>query len=421
MKTKLLLFSILLCVVFQVQEAQSKDKNETHNFKIVGKTELTNFQGYKVVEYDSLSMDHLYVTTYTNKGGRIISKKQYLFKGDKFDLSKSYQVYIDRKEILIDGVYTFYKEDGSLLKTLHYLNGELLFQNLYYPNGQKQAMLSGANKLNGAFKTWYPGGQLSFSGNYKDSLKNGDFEQFSETGTSLKKGFYKEGKHISGDIVVPDIVYTTPEVPAKYPNGDEALDQYFKKKSAEINFLKNIPWGRFIELQLNVDKKGKITDIHTPGSTDSLDLEIVKAVLNPLPEFSPAQEENIPVDSELKLSLLLTPEQVRLQLKDQDKDSTKNLEMPQFPGGESAIRKLITKNLSYPAFALKNGIQGKVFVYFVVQEDGSIGNIAISKSVHPTLDGEAVRVIKNMPKWIPGTKDGKAVKVAYIVPINFVL
>ena len=71
--------------------------------------------------------------------------------------------------------------------------------------------------------------------------------------------------------------------------------------------------------------------------------------------------------------------------------------------------------------ALENGIQGKVFVEFVIEKDGSITNVRVLRSVDPSLDKEAIRVVSSMPKWKPGKQRGKAVRVSYTVPINFKL
>ena len=96
-------------------------------------------------------------------------------------------------------------------------------------------------------------------------------------------------------------------------------------------------------------------------------------------------------------------------------------DMPEFPGGEAALRQYIAGAVKYPADAVKNGIQGKVYVTFVVAKDGSIANANIARGVSPSLDGEALRVINNLPKWKPGTQRGIAVNVSYTVPINFKL
>ena len=96
-------------------------------------------------------------------------------------------------------------------------------------------------------------------------------------------------------------------------------------------------------------------------------------------------------------------------------------DMPEFPGGPSALTKFLNSSITYPVVAQENGVKGKVFVGFIVDIDGSITNATITRGVDPSLDKEALRVILSMPKWKPGKQDGKPVRVSYTVPINFQL
>lgn len=96
-------------------------------------------------------------------------------------------------------------------------------------------------------------------------------------------------------------------------------------------------------------------------------------------------------------------------------------DMPEFPGGEMALRTYIANQIKYPVIAQENGIQGKVYVTFVVGKDGSVSNASIARGVDPSLDKEALRVIGTLPKWKPGKQRGKPVNVSYTVPINFQL
>ena len=93
--------------------------------------------------------------------------------------------------------------------------------------------------------------------------------------------------------------------------------------------------------------------------------------------------------------------------------------MPKFPGGESGMMKFLTENVKYPKEALDKGITGRVLVEFVVERDGSINDVKIMKSVDPILDNEAIRIVKAMPKWEPGTMNGKAVRVKHTLPVTF--
>ena len=108
-------------------------------------------------------------------------------------------------------------------------------------------------------------------------------------------------------------------------------------------------------------------------------------------------------------------------------DTTKNVvydvteTMPQFPGGQGVMMKYLAANIKYPASAVKAKKQGRVIVAFVIQKDGSVTNARIVRSVDPELDAEALRIVKAMPNWTPGTQDGKPVNVNYTIPVVFSL
>ncbi len=94
-------------------------------------------------------------------------------------------------------------------------------------------------------------------------------------------------------------------------------------------------------------------------------------------------------------------------------------QMPSYPGGPSALMQYLSKNIKYPVIAEENGIQGRVICTFVVERDGSVTDVRVAKSVDPSLDKEAVRVVSSMPKWIPGKQNGSAVRVKYTLPVTF--
>lgn len=94
-------------------------------------------------------------------------------------------------------------------------------------------------------------------------------------------------------------------------------------------------------------------------------------------------------------------------------------QMPSFPGGDAALLSWLKDNLRYPVVAQENGVQGRVIVSFVVERDGSITDVQVARSKDPSLDKEAVRVVKSMPKWNPGKQNGSTVRVKYNLPVNF--
>ena len=94
-------------------------------------------------------------------------------------------------------------------------------------------------------------------------------------------------------------------------------------------------------------------------------------------------------------------------------------EMPHFPGGPAALQAFLSSNTKYPVVAQENGVQGRVIVSFVVERDGSITDVKVVRSVDPSLDREATRVVRSMPRWSPGKQNGSAVRVKYTVPVVF--
>ena len=96
-------------------------------------------------------------------------------------------------------------------------------------------------------------------------------------------------------------------------------------------------------------------------------------------------------------------------------------DMPAFPGGMDAMIQFLSSNIQYPADAQKQKVDGRVLVNFVVEKDGSITEVKVIKPAFPSLDAEAIRVVKAMPKWKPGYQNGQAVRVQFAMPINFSL
>ena len=117
---------------------------------------------------------------------------------------------------------------------------------------------------------------------------------------------------------------------------------------------------------------------------------------------------------------LLSNEEVKVG----NADSNENVfevvdQMPSFPGGTAALMQWLSNHIKYPKEAEDEEVQGRVICTFVVEKDGSISNVRVVRSVAPSLDKEAVRVLKAMPKWIPGMHKGESVRVKYLTPVTF--
>ncbi|ASB49259.1 energy transducer TonB [Alkalitalea saponilacus] len=96
-------------------------------------------------------------------------------------------------------------------------------------------------------------------------------------------------------------------------------------------------------------------------------------------------------------------------------------EMPEFPGGIQALQRYLAQSIRYPVIAQENGIQGRVYIQFVINQNGEVTNATVLRGVDPSLDREALRVVQAMPNWTPGRQRNRPVRVSYTVPINFVL
>lgn len=94
-------------------------------------------------------------------------------------------------------------------------------------------------------------------------------------------------------------------------------------------------------------------------------------------------------------------------------------QMPSFPGVYSALMQYLANNIKYPVVAQEKRIQGRVVTSFIVERDGSISNVGVTRGVHPILDREAMRVVRSMPRWTPGKQNGQTVRVKYNVPVSF--
>ena len=94
-------------------------------------------------------------------------------------------------------------------------------------------------------------------------------------------------------------------------------------------------------------------------------------------------------------------------------------QMPTYEGGDAALLKYLTDSVKYPELAKKHGGQGRVVIGFIVEKDGSLTDVKVLRHVDIALDAEALRVVKGMPKWIPGCQDEQLVRVRYNVPVSF--
>ena len=144
-------------------------------------------------------------------------------------------------------------------------------------------------------------------------------------------------------------------------------------------------------------------------------------VLNVVEDDVEVEEIEINTEDDKDVEVVIAPP-VEAPVEEEEEDVVFQVveTMPEFPGGPQALFKYLADNVKYPVIAQENGIQGRVICQFVVNKDGSIVDVvAVRSSGEASLDKEAIRVIKSMPKWKPGKQRGKPVRVKYTVPVNF--
>lgn len=235
--------------------------------------------------------------------------------------------------------------------------------------------------------------------------------------TNSKPVITVEKDSIESEVEEVVFCYVTEKMPI-FPGGDAEL---FKFISTNIQYpnsaIKNKLQGKVI-VQFTINANGKIenTKVVRSLSTDC-DNEAIRLV-NKFPQWTPGQQrgKNVAVKYTLPINFKLTDKIINTDLK----EICFVEQMPIFPGGDLEMFKFIQNNMKIrPVEMCYAGISGRVVCKFIVERNGNITNIEIVRSLDSTLDKEAVRIIQSMPKWVPGKQNGKAVRVNYILPINF--
>ena len=264
----------------------------------------------------------------------------------------------------------------------------------------------------------------------------------------------KKGKEMAETPIksVPDsVVFQIVEEMPDFPGGVQALMDYLSKNvryPAEAHAIG--AQGRVI-VSFIVKKDGSISDTKVERSVNPyLDKE-AERVIAAMPKWKPGKQRGqavnvkfsvpvsfklsgpeLPKAEEIKQSDLdevvvvgygpqedSTPGAVGVKGENADQAFTVVETMPKFPGGQAGLMHYLAKSVKYPTIAQKNKEQGKVIVQMIVGTDGSLSNVKVLRSVSPSLDAEAIRVVGNMPKWEPGMQKGQAVPVKYTLPITF--
>lgn len=240
---------------------------------------------------------------------------------------------------------------------------------------------------------------------------------------------------VQDTVDISNAVFEIVEVMPVFPGGMSALMKYIGEniKYPEEAKKKNMQGRVYVAFIVNQD--GSISDTRIiRGASPLLDAEALR-VIGSMPKWKPGMQKgkavrvqySVPVVFSLKKqkggditahSAQFVPKEIK-----PDANGIYEVaeEMPQFPGGMGKLMEYISKNMQYPAEAQKQKVEGRVVVQMVVDAEGNVTNPRILQGVNPLLDKEALRLMKDMPKWTPGKQNGEAVAVKYTLPVMFQL
>jgi TonB family protein len=286
----------------------------------------------------------------------------------------------------------------------------------------------------------YVGQQYIITNSFNYSLIKKRIKMMSKIRSSKLAGF----KYISGFIVALALVvgfgceqklnlndepiFFKVDAMPEFPGGVVEMHKYIATSIQYPATARNNEVEGRVYVSFVIDSKGDVANAKIAKGVDpALNKEALR-VIEEMPVWKPGYQQGVPVNVSFTVPINFT-----LQKKDSNtfvsRDSTNDdaplffivEEMPEYPGGEEALHNYIDNSLNYPEAAKKSGIQGRVYVTFVVDKYGKPVKARIARGVDPSLDREALRIIRNMPTWKPGKQRGKNVNVSFTVPVNFIL
>lgn len=392
-------------------------------------------------------------------------KYEFITKLKKFD-AKKFHSYKNNNEFIIDGKYVEFFDNGDTLKITKFKNGiierhlhynkyktleselliitpkERLFS-LYYPNGIKKMQFRLVNNEKDGEEThFFDNGNIKLRIQNKNNQHDGELTEYYLDSKIKRMDKYENNTLISKacfDIEGDSCVYTS--LIDTFKLIDQQNQLFALRSNPKIKeYLKR----HSISFSCLLANDNRLSSIERGSSPDSI-FEIIYDWATKRVSWKSEKYSDTPVIVKLNFHItsntsnyfvLRRPYNANINnhaylpiyeimAYDREMDEAPYVmvdDMPQFNGkNPDNARLYVAKNLKYPEEAAKLGIQGRVYLQFIVAKDGSIKEVSILRGVHPLLDNEAIRVIKSMPKWRPGYHKGKPVNVQFTFPVNFVV
>ena len=204
---------------------------------------------------------------------------------------------------------------------------------------------------------------------------------------------------------------------ATYPGGLEAIRKYLVK-----NFVRPLECSDIegnMEVAFIVDEEGKVSMVEVTKSLHpKLDKALTQVFMN-MPKWQPAMRDGKPRQMRFTMPLHYFQHIGLVDGEEVYDEKGQLVTMPQFPGGKEKLREFLSKNVKYPVECEASGITGRVVVGFVVEKDGKVTQVKLDRSSDPAFNMEAYKVMKKMPRWIPGKVGDEPITVRYKLPITF--
>ncbi|MHC1777860.1 MAG: TonB family protein [Lentimicrobium sp.] len=252
----------------------------------------------------------------------------------------------------------------------------------------------------------------------------------------------KDGKPVRTSVILPikftlsdegsikkeEQVFTVVENPPQFPGGEEARIAYMQKtisypEQAKKGKIEGIVYVTFV-----IETDGQVSNAKVLRGIGGGCDEVALKAIQQMPPWIPGKQrgEAVRVQFNMPVSFKLGAKEKATAYTQPVTDINQEVftvveVAPHFPGGADAQQKFVIQNISYPAEAKSKGIQGTVYINFIVEKDGSVSNAKVLRGVATSLDTEALRVINSMPRWTPGTQRGEPVRVSFNIPIKFSL
>ncbi|MBK6964855.1 MAG: TonB family protein [Bacteroidales bacterium] len=223
-------------------------------------------------------------------------------------------------------------------------------------------------------------------------------------------------------------VFTVVENPPQFPGGEDARVAYMQKAITYPEQAKRDKIEGTVYVTFVIEKDGQVSNSKVLRGIGGGCDEVALKAIQQMPPWIPGKQrgEAVRVQFNMPVSFKLGAKEKATVYTQPATDTNQEVftvveVAPQFPGGADAQQKFMIQNISYPAEAKSKGIQGTVYVNFIVEKDGSVSNAKVLRGVATSLDTEALRVINSMPRWTPGTQRGEPVRVSFNIPIKFSL